>query len=939
MYLPRSLVSKLYLHLQNSRHPLAPPVLILVALEPDALCACRILTSLLKHDYIPHKIQPVAGYADLARVGRELVAPMMQTRGGNGGVVVCLGVGGTVDLATFFGLESDDDDDDNLASGELAFGGVEVWVLDAHRPWNLSNVFGGFPLEPAGDSQTALAATPTPTLSGRVPPGVRSGQIERAYKPGKGGMIVFDDGDIEEDLGAERDAYMALADMPEIDDDGHDDLGESSEEEEEEDDDDDEDDEERPPAPRAGQKRKSWLDDEEEDEDDGDDDRPHQRRRSNSSSPIPDAPRPKSRPLLSLRGREQPSSDAVAFSDESRHDEDGDGASSSRRTSASKKAQKTQKAPSARTLRRRLLRLKHDNEAILRKYYRMGASYSEPISSMMYSLASELGREDNDLLWLAIVGVTSMELYGRSSAGVGVSVRSADTSRPTTGWMGLRGARIRQLLRDEVRRLNPPDATPLALSGAANGATGRSSPEMGIIPTTARSPEDTSIRLSPEPKFLLIRHWSLYDSMLHSPYLFSRLKMWSETGLKRLHKLFAKMGVSLVQCKQSYSHMDMMLKRELRVKLLKYASLYNLDGMVPTIDTDGKDRAGAKDGWGFVRSWGWRATLSAQDVAVVVGALLEVGKNQGAAPVAGHANGGSNASNASNGTAAAAGDDDALDDDDENDPSEEWVPRFWDAYDALESIEFLKDGLRTAKFLHRAIFNTGTALIKKKQITHLHAFRMCIVKDGPDAAVFNHPGALTKLALWIGEALAEQERDANGRLAHGGRGTPLVVASLNEKRGVYVVVGTGGGGGPDMLAQNRSAARQRQEARAAKAKLREDRRQARKAQRDEAKERRRAERRSEENEGEEEDEEEEEEEESDSSESDSESDDDDDVDETLGETSRGFGLNRFGTAFQDVVAETNTRVRIDSFEHCVVEVKKEDLGGFLESLSMKAVVG
>jgi cell division control protein 45 len=32
-------------------------------------------------------------------------------------------------------------------------------------------------------------------------------------------------------------------------------------------------------------------------------------------------------------------------------------------------------------------------------------------------------------------------------------------------------------------------------------------------------------------------------------------------------------------------------------------------------------------------------------------------------------------------------------------------------------------------------------------------------------------------------------------------------------------------------------------------------------------------------------------------------------------------------------------VRIDSFEHCVVEVKKEDLGGFLESLSMKAVVG
>ena len=292
----------------------------------------------------------------------------------------------------------------------------------------------------------------------------------------------------------------------------------------------------------------------------------------------------------------------------------------------------------------------------------MGTSFSEPISSMMYSLASELGREDNDLLWFAIVGVTSMELYGRSSAGIAVPVRGNERNR-AAGWLGIRGARIRQLLRDEVRRLNPPDVT-----------NGRVSPENSdIIPTTASSPEDTSIRLSPEPKFLLIRHWSLYDSMLHSPYLFSRLKTWSDTGLKRLHKLLAKMGVSLVQCKQSYTHMDMMLKRELRAKLLKYASLYNLDDMVPSVDTDGKDRGGAKDGWGFVRSWGWRATLSAQDVGVVIGALLEVGKHGGGdgghvAPAGGSS---SQIVEESAGDALAA-------------RSEEWVSRFWEAYDALD---------------------------------------------------------------------------------------------------------------------------------------------------------------------------------------------------------------------------------------------------------------
>jgi cell division control protein 45 len=540
---------------------------------------------------------------------------------------------------------------------------------------------------------------------------------------------------------------------------------------------------------------------------------------------------------------------------------------------------------------------------------------------MLYSLASELGREDNDLLWMAIVGVTSMELYGRSSAGVAVPVRSSE-ARPASGWLGMRGARIRQLLRDEVRRLNPPEV-----------GNGRVLPEnTGIIPTTARSPEDTSIRLSPEPKFLLIRHWSLYDSMLHSPYLFSRLKTWSETGLKRLHKLLAKMGVSLVQCKQSYAHMDMMLKRELRTKLLKYASLYNLDELVPTIDTDGKDRGGAKDGWGFVRSWGWRATLSAQDVGVVIGALLEVGKNTTAGPSSDpNSFSSSNPSQDLPPTTTAAT---------TAAPSEEWLPRFWTAYDALEDIESLKAGLPTAQFLHKAIFTTGTTILKKKQISHLRAFRMCVVKDAPDSSLFHHPGALTKLALWIGEALAEQEKDTTGRLAHGGRGTPLVVASLDEKRGVYVVVGTGGGGGPDTAFVDREAVKRkakereerveaRAEARRVRERVREEKRVARRRAREEAGE----------GGGSGEQSEEEEEEETESEEESEDDDDDESEDGEDGERERGYGLNRFGTAFQDVVGETNARVRIDSFEHCVVEVKKEDLGGFLESLSMKAVVG
>lgn len=259
MYLPRSLISKLYTHLQSTRHPSSPPVLILVALEPDAVCACRILTRLLKHDYIPHKIHPVAGYSDLEKAGTNLVNPMMESEGGSGGLVVCLGVGGMVDLGEILGLET--------ANDNTPYSGVEVWIMDSHRPWNLTNVFGGFPLEPAAGESSSYHS--------RYPLGVMEGQIGRSYSPGKGGIVVFDDGDIQNELTDERDAYLALLDMPDLDDDENDDFGHS-------DDEDQVGDENYPPeSPRVGQKRKSSSDDP-MDEWSDEDERPRQRRRSNS---------------------------------------------------------------------------------------------------------------------------------------------------------------------------------------------------------------------------------------------------------------------------------------------------------------------------------------------------------------------------------------------------------------------------------------------------------------------------------------------------------------------------------------------------------------------------------------------------------------------------------------------------------------------------------
>lgn len=180
---------------------------------------------------------------------------MMESQGGAGGIVVCLGVGGLVDLGGLLGIDADGD--------ETSYGGIEVWVVDARRPWNLGNVFGGHPVLPQIEVDGEMVNPP--------PTGVNGGKIERGYKPGKGGIIVFDDGDIEQDLGTERDAYLALVDMPEVEVQDGDSDGDTESE--------DEDDE--PPSPRLGQKRKSLSDQDEEDSDE-ENDRPRQRRRSNS---------------------------------------------------------------------------------------------------------------------------------------------------------------------------------------------------------------------------------------------------------------------------------------------------------------------------------------------------------------------------------------------------------------------------------------------------------------------------------------------------------------------------------------------------------------------------------------------------------------------------------------------------------------------------------
>lgn len=200
MYISRSLFSSAYLHLKHNAHSTTPSVLILVALDTDSLCATRILTQLLKRDFLPHKIHPVAGYKDLSNVNNTLIKGNEDLR-----FIICLGLGGTVDLEEWLDLEKDD--------GNF----IECWVVDSRRPWNLHNIFGKKGGMNGQDEDNPVLVRDQGRGQGIARAKVSGGRWNVGGKVG--GVKCFDDGDVEEGLGNEGNAFVELLAMPKMDSD------------------------------------------------------------------------------------------------------------------------------------------------------------------------------------------------------------------------------------------------------------------------------------------------------------------------------------------------------------------------------------------------------------------------------------------------------------------------------------------------------------------------------------------------------------------------------------------------------------------------------------------------------------------------------------------------------------------------------------------------
>ena len=134
---------------------------------------------------------------------------------------------------------------------------------------------------------------------------------------------------------------------------------------------------------------------------------------------------------------------------------------------------------------------------------------------------------------------------------------------------------------------------------------------------------DGRIRYEPEYRFMLTRHWSLFQGMLHSRYLATRLGVWREGGRRMLETLLVKMGIPLVQSMHDWSAMDPELKGSLAARLARHAPDFGLG-------TTDSLMYGS-----YVREYGYVMRMTASDAVYALMALLEAPNSPNEGPYLG----------------------------------------------------------------------------------------------------------------------------------------------------------------------------------------------------------------------------------------------------------------------------------------------------------------
>ncbi|KAL7201088.1 hypothetical protein ACSBR1_032904 [Camellia fascicularis] len=331
-----------------------------------------------------------------------------------------------------------------------------------------------------------------------------------------------------------------------------------------------------------------------------------------------------------------------------------------------------------------------------KEYYSNGTFHGKPSGCLMYDLCHSLRKNTNELLWLACVALTDQFVHERLT-----------NERYQAGVMELE------------QHVNSSGNLDVVTTVTLNDGT------------KVLAPDSSRIAYEDEPKLMLLQEWNLFDSMLCSSYVATKLKTWSDNGMKKLMLLLARMGFRLEDCKQKFQYMNVEIKRKMKEEFEEFLPEYGL--------TDFYYR-------GFCLLHGYSSRISAADVVYGVTALLESFVE-------------------SDGSCASK--------------------QFGVAYDALSLSKFekLETGMQHAIKIQRAILRQGSSAITKKgSIRSGSKFRWVKLEDSIDTKLLGYPQALTKFGHFLMDALREK----------GAKMKPLICVCYTQDRSKVLIVGVCG---------------------------------------------------------------------------------------------------------------------------------------------------
>ncbi|CAI9297431.1 unnamed protein product [Lactuca saligna] len=355
---------------------------------------------------------------------------------------------------------------------------------------------------------------------------------------------------------------------------------------------------------------------------------------------------------------------------------------------------------------RKKRRLSEDGEAdplklfrkLKKEYYHMGTFHGKPSGCLMYELSHYLRKNTNELLWLACVSLTDQFVHERLT-----------NERYQAGVMELEQHINSSGNSDTLTSVTLKDGTKVC------------------------APDASRIAYEDEPRLMLLQEWNLFDSMLCSSYMATKLKTWSDNGTKKLMLLLAQMGFALDESKQKFRYMSVEIKRKMKDMFDHFLPDYGLNDFYYR---------------GFLLLHGYSSKVSAADVVYGVTALLESSE--------------SNGSTGLNGSSA-----------------------FGEAYDALslKKLEKLEMGMRHAIKIQRAILRQGsTAITRKGSIRSGSKFRWVKLEDSADTKLLGYPQALTKFGYFLMDALREK----------GAKMKPLICVCYTQGKERVLIVGVCG---------------------------------------------------------------------------------------------------------------------------------------------------